>query len=436
MSETVRKAELEDQLYGCVIFDDPQMHAAGWACISGEEPSRIEGTYALRSDVVWVTNLGYEIARSGGLNGHARFRRADYLKSSGFEKILAEIGVASASDMARAGAILVERVMRLTRKHLNIQETPMESLRKGVMKHLNLSAPQMPESIRAAIAESTSAYTTCERPSWDDGMVMRKFLPPRIRHGREILSIPYPSGRWHALVRRQLPRGRQAVGDGLAEWLLGLPGPALAKITMERCDPDMNGLLNFGSGLNSDNTRRGWVSTPELFFLLRFADIRINAVYLCDDISLHPLSGLAELAFADDLNQVSLSAGVFMENLWQGLASPLVSRMPNPLAPFIRAQDRMACLRYAHRLKLAGFTVTGYGAGMVVVQVPECGAEQMLLEAAREFELMPPACGLSAEKDNIKSSGSGPLQIMQSLYARGSFDNILAMDQFVLDKLH
>ena len=67
--------------YGCVIFDDPVRREQGWKA-TGEECAvrlNMQGTGALPSDTIWLTNMTYQIGSEAGLSGNYRFLLSDYL---------------------------------------------------------------------------------------------------------------------------------------------------------------------------------------------------------------------------------------------------------------------------------------------------------------------------------------------------------------------
>ena len=71
-----------NQKFGCVFFDDVQKHTTGFCSYNGERAKRIRGTQDLDSDIVWLTNLEYDLMWYSGFSSHARFRRADFLRQN------------------------------------------------------------------------------------------------------------------------------------------------------------------------------------------------------------------------------------------------------------------------------------------------------------------------------------------------------------------
>lgn len=428
--------------YGCVIFDDPSVHRSGWASVEGARAQRIAGTEDLPSDVVWITNLPFELMGPSGFAHHARFRRDTYLRRH-LRQILSDLG-ASEEPPNRQAEILstvLMRVMALAGQWLGLRGgAPDGSLAKGIRN----IAPDFPVSVLEpelvnALADASGAWVSVERPGIrDPDLRFVTFRLPPARHAIELLTAARdPVGEWRRLKPSELPDAPQTK---ISEWIKELPGPVVASIVVQSFDPDFNRVINYGSGAIGPTRGKHWATDVELMWLDMFAEVKVTGGWVCDAWRTAPIVSMLQPA-AHPACELSYSAGVLLECVWTGMTLlPADVRASsqgfpaNAFAPFLRAHDRGRCLAAASRLFGMGLDVVGYGVGKVGLLVDASVGPDELMAIAEETGLLPPACGLDPQADVIPDDADA-LRIAQSLAAYGQWAMSLKHDRAAVEKL-
>ena len=427
-----------DLKFGCVLFDDPFVHESGWACVSGQKALRVPGTQHLSTDTVWLTNLSYDLIYGAGLNRNPRFRRTEYLRQK-LKQITNALGLQEdPTQQVEVLAEVFERVVSATAKMLSIDHIPLDTLAKGVRELLGPPDPVLPQAIHKILEDSAKSWTICQVPYMEHRERKRFVLPPQA-HAKELLMAPLPAGSWDRVAANKIP-GKNAC---LETWLNEMRTPCMARVVINRIDPQYNALVNYGSDTRESRGNRQWVTTTEMLSLLQMAaEIQILEVISCEGTV-----GIGEkmqriLSMPDEC-QLSMSWGLFMENLWAGFCAsypPPASQRGgkasfNPIAPFLRAHDRTLCLQAAIRLAQEGMTILGYGTGSVDFDASGV-SEAEIVRAALKVGVLPPPCRLSYKAvQEIQGKITSPLGAMQMLLATGNSKQMLEADKQIINQL-
>lgn len=421
--------------YGCAIFDDPCLHQTGWRACGEEAAARMsfEGTGTLASDTVWLTNLPYDVSAQSGLLQNYRFQKSDYLRED-ITRLAARHGVAGGRETAEFGAKLFSRVLRLASCILRFPSdyVPRYGLKYGIRENLLARDPVYERTVARIIEEAVSYNCNCERASFGRGETKTVYFkaPPR-EHCLNILSIPLPRGEF--AERKDVPRAKDR--KAVVEWVRGLP-PGFFRVTASRFDEGFNRLINFG--VSPLASRRQWLSTPEVLWIASFADVVVHQALVAEDRFV-PDEILALVKKLPEITDLSLSMGIFYENLWTGAATrlPAQCRKPdqasvNPFTPFLRAMDRILLFQKAHALALAGLDVTGYATGVIRVGITEDEDASTLYTAAKNGGLIPPFLELDPD---MLPPPAAPLEHAQWHYACSRLESLLQLDLKITEKI-
>lgn len=440
MERTIKEAQ-----YGCIVFDSTHKHEQGWAAISGKKAYRIPNTRQLKSDVIWLHNLDYEMTFAAGMENHAGLRRNDYLsedfiKHRDSKKIAAgdagtpcdiarslDANPKEGSQQAMRMAAFFERVMTVT-DHFGIDGAPAGALHWGVRELMFSYDSILPKHIVDAVVGATATYVTTERdpnPTGEDGTRMT-LLMPRVDHGVHCSNVLLPAGEWREVA---LPLGNEGAID---DWILSVGVYSLVEFTIKNVSEEAYRLLNFGSGRK---TRR-WVTGFELLLINKFADVTLKKAYVPSDIiAIDALQSMLEQH--DPIHELSLAMGIFWQNIWTGLGykrqpPPHIKKQQlaiNPLTPFIRAIDRNACLMAAMILQGKGITISGYGKGKV--HILHDGDNDRLAEACRSAKVIPPFLKTKDRED----LGLTPISMFQEIYIQGDYEQLDSADKQIVAML-
>ncbi|WP_053764412.1 hypothetical protein [Leptospirillum ferriphilum] len=396
---------------GCVIFDDPVLRSGGWASFTDEngspsEPFRINGTGQLGSDVVWWLNIDYTNMGVSGLRKHPRFR-GDYYLRTRMDQIFAEWGASSFSpaDKTVLGAILFWRVMEFARIHYRFDRIPLDSLRSGI-REVWPNDEVLDPKIREAMLNSLTEYTHCERTevALENSGKNISFVLPRYRHAASILDSPVPDNDWKIVPSSQVPKNC-VIDANFRKWMTDFGKPVLVQAVVSEINPEVNGLLNFGSGVRKHKVRdrenapsarrfwdpdRSWMTVDEAIVLSRFATVSVSEV-----IASGRLVRLSDYqnAWPQETGNpefLSWSYGLFMENVWTARTSILPGeRETSGWQIFYRSLDHVLCLQAAHVLREKGLVIMGYGTGRVSARIPNGMTDAEMADAALAAGVVP-----------------------------------------------
>lgn len=436
--------------YGCVIFDDPRQREQGWKAIEEDKATRVssEGTSALRSDVVWLTNMDYDLVSVTGLRDNFRFLHSKYMRED-MAAICSRYQLTDNRICAEIGAKLFSRTMRLSSHLLEAEDfTYKTSLSHAFRDIIGFGRdPVVTTEICKVIDDACVYNTNCER-EWSnkrENDVIGVFrIPPR-QHCLDILNSTLPYGEFVEVPKNVLPE-RGANRKVIQEFLQSCEKtPGLFKITCERFNPNFNSLINYGDSPSPYGAyRRSWVTYPEALMLSSLSDMIIHQALL--PLSTYKLKEAANIASSlVKQADMSLSMGIFFENLWTGMSvagKKICATDPNKIyinvfTPFLRAMDRLLLLDRAIQFKKAGFEVIGYSTGRLRVNL----IDKHPIEAfkiALETGTIPPFLGL--KEDDLSQFTSifnekkdDPLFVLQFWHATNNLEQMMMWDQKVVN---
>ncbi len=428
--------------YGCVIFDDPDEHQAGYAAKAGGKARRIRGTRDLSSDTVWITNLSYEHSFKSGFHRHARFRSEHFLRVT-IEKLLKLHNIQDPATSAELVAIITDRVSKITYDFCDIGFEPGQDIKQMIRQSFVTGYdPVAPEYVCKALMDATSYFSTCERPvstfTWQQqpqDAVFFQIHPFIITSQVLALDLPY-GPKWEKVHVSRISKSAFKTFDSLKE---EIGAPFLARTKVVDINEQYNAVLNFGSS-PAYNSRRQWLSSTEIETLYGIAKLDITEFMIPKDHAPYLSLYLKKLLELPEVCQTSLSYRIFVDCLWCAAGTnykpPIQRAVPydliNPATPFVRAMDREICMNTAIMLTHLGFEVTGYGAGNVRVIINDQTPEQ-ILEAAIKTNTIPPMIpGADLTLENIDS----PLLALQVQYLNARTDMIMHYDEQITGKMY
>jgi hypothetical protein len=141
---------------------------------------------------------------------------------------------------------------------------------------------------------------------------------------------------------------------------------------------------NFATFAMGSNYQRNWATLPEVIELAKYSVIEIHEAYICDTYNLD----IKSINLDDD--EYSYSRGLYLENLWTAYSLPIQNgEVFNPVGAYLRAYDRILCLKAANAFSGNNFKVGSFGTGRVVVYMKK-HEQELATEIAISEGLMPP----------------------------------------------
>lgn len=437
--------QITNDFFGCVRFDDPHSHDRGWAARAGQKAFRIRGTEDLSSNTLWLTNLSYNLMYDSGFADHARFRRGDFL-SENFCKptracgdngpewvpydLVSMLGIQGDDwkTQVERVATLFDRVMRLSAKFLNLNDISKNSLSLCIRDILFPPDAILDEKVASGLKESCVTFTKCElRPALEDHARHIALTLPRLAHALKLAALPAPAGAWKAIPAAKLP-----APDEVAAWLSENKSPLLARLTVEKMDPEVNPLINFGTGRGA----RRWAVTQELEYLARYGQVRLHEVFQPERVD--PIPKLKSvIAQFEPVHELSVSVGVFWENLWRSLTVNLPPKVHirkgrpsfNALAPYVRALDRALLLEEVIWLQQQGLSVVSYGKGKITISTAL--ENPALAQKLEKRALIPPFLDVAKSDMAVNS----PVELFKAFYMTGDRANLEMADSHIVESL-
>jgi hypothetical protein len=381
--------------FGVALFDDAR--ESGWASLPDGEAMRFNSPQDLRSDCIWVT--------SADSNQFFRqWNRLHHLRSSEYvsklSHIAADLGLkvgasgrfgSAAQSACAALSPVIHRAMVLATQAYGWKDPTTRlaerTLQESLRVYLNeaVPTPKTRLDLRPALM---SAYQRNSAPSWFDKFRTNR-LSVTLRHNRleyakRILSTPVPEGVWNYRGSDVDSRFSCSVDQALNS-----TEPLMVNATVEYQgrDQDLATLAAFGSAAGRSPVLRTWISQRELQWLSKYARIQINGIHVAESLRELPLKvQLPEVLTTDPLFSLSVSAGLVAESHWKALANPHyrrgVGEEVNPWSVWLRAADRAYSFEMAQAVHEAGFFVSYYGNGSVLVTI-----DRSELPALLEFSI-------------------------------------------------
>ena len=417
---------------GFVYFVDIGNSQKGVAVVHGETPFDIVNVGELDTGTHWLTNHPDGIP-GGSAGAHALFFSDKYLRVKA-DKILNQLCVPEDTPASRKAEILGQifhNVISYGRKIFGVENLPRYEYRKGLRRILKEDDEiELPELVSKMVTDSTQYYTFSTEKVNKDRLL--SFTLPAVDHSRNILKTPLPDGQWRCI--ENIPH----FPEEIKEWFGQRKTPYFAKVVLSNFDEQYFSLINFGS-VTPEGSERQWVTGIELEKLYDKVDVTILEAWESSSVLVLPENIMSDIEALPEIGDLCYSLGLFMENVWTGLALNSVpnfcrnkksGRYQNAAGPFLRAADWGYCFDKAVALKDMGFSIAGYGVGRVVVDASFQTNEEIVL-AALQNELIPPVC-----KDIcIESEASDTyLAKLQRLYLVGDTDQLVAIDSMCTKK--
>jgi hypothetical protein len=360
---------------GACLFDDLKFAGNAWCSVAGDKPYRVNSFSELRADVLWVTNLDYNVYRKLNLTKMPNIFDGQYFRTS-IRAIASEAGLSeSPKEASQFISKILNRVYILGEKYF--KETLLEP---GYRYMTTLAARCTPEVIRKkvtsqywfeitdAIRQSTQSNQALVGEGIPSGAKAYIFNIPRAAHAQWLLSQKYPSGeKWQVIKSMDneatfgfedgtLIKGTKAVIQKLATHS-EKNGAMFLRVNIHSIDPGHRSFATFGAG--SQYPRR-WATLPEIIDMARYCKLSIQGGYA---------TGWTELPFSNVMNndfEFSYSKGLFLENLWCGISGAINDRH-SAVGAYMRAYDRIICGRYAEIIAGYNFKIGSFGTGKIVV---------------------------------------------------------------------
>lgn len=369
--------------FGCVRFDSDDPNYGGWASVAGKGAFRISSVGNLDNDTLWWTNLSFTAMHESNLHKTHYIKRTTYLNSwlqGGMHDICLGWGFLRRShtekEITENLASIFDRVMRFAQR---LYELDFE---KTVPVHDNLADelrctmlpdkdPHISKEVDLALGAAHQYYTYCVTPRLPkDGYSSVVFSVPAVAYANEMINAIIPSDQVEFVHAEQLPPKHQRL-----DWVMDQSRPVLARVTVSNVNPDFVNVISFANGAKT-GSNRGWVSQPELLLLSQYASVDVDSIFLFGEYDRLPETcGLPRFTH---MQAMTPTAEIISSNHWIGLSrenpfrlEPGKQRAISPRAAWITAIDRFVMFTYALQLHRAGIAVKRYGAGNVLVIVPD-----------------------------------------------------------------
>ena len=411
---------------GVIIFDDPTAGEQGWGAKSGHDAERINGINGLDQEYIWITNVDYKDFNNLGFRNVSYLREAHYMRAT-VKSFIEELGLKSSpSEAAEVLANIFQRVINFGNEMfgINPQEPTHRYANLLAQKIIPMDMRKPPtfnnESISDALEEATQIMqnNVGRRPNGRKAVTVSM---PRIAYFNWLLSLSIPVDReWKKIAftggEFEVGVEKGSVVEGTKTRLskldkLSTENAFLFNISLKSMEDEYLSFASFGVG---KKTHRTWVTYPELKELARYSRIQVKKGLKTKIGKLDE-----DVLDKDPSTNFSYSKGIFLENLFSALSTN-VDGMLNGVIPYIRAYDRMACLKAAEVLNNEGYYVMSYSLGKIVVLVPETGMNDFVSKTL-SMGLMPPVSLLS-------SIGSGETyvenEIINEWMPEGLFEEI------------
>lgn len=394
---------------GACWFDDISVAQGGWSSVNGSPAKRIGSYSELKTNVIWVTNLTYPAYRKLNLTKSPHIYDGQYFRTS-IRLLAAEMGLLENPRAAvEFCSTVFTRVAGLGKSQFGIgmenpgyrytsiiasQVTP-DFMRKRIDSYNEMD-------INEAIRQSTQANQAMTGIRPHKGSSIHPFIIPRGAHARWLMSLSYPgSDPWEELKRKHneavfgVEDGVQIKGTkGVIEKLLkiGSENAVLLRVNVLNTSPRYRSFATFSAG--ADYPRR-WATLPEVLDMSRYSKIEISGGYQ---------TKLAKLPFLDkidiDDSEFSYSRSLFYENFWTALASPLYGNKNfTAVGAYMRAYDRLACLRVAEKFNSHQYMIGSFGVGRVMVYLNRQEEKNAALFALNN-NIIPPMHMIHEDDDN------------------------------------
>lgn len=372
--------------YGVALFSDPDVAAAGWACSADGEPFHFTAPHDLDTDIVWVSNLSWSEFRNKGKTFN-HLRGEDYLVST-IKKIAENLGYRTVGSLSEEACKELAKVVQrtiITAIHVYDWQAPEADLKSDTLSDdIRRSIQMPPAAARHLRAPLLGAFQSSSKPEWPDyydpNTISVTLRQNRLDYSMKVLSTEVPDEAWSYVPPEQSERLT-------IDRLLDPAEPCLveASVELSSLNPDLAALVAFGTTPQRRNAAlRKWISQPELAWLTRHANVRVNSAFVSRRAMRLPVeSRLPAALTSDPLFSLSLSAGLVADAHVQALCSPTYNSVARTTVHtswgiWLRAVDRALSFQMAYAAYKAGFRVYNYGRGAVALSCDKSRLPQLL----------------------------------------------------------
>jgi len=364
----------EKLMVGIVLHDNRNTLAEGWAFLPHREPFRVRGLFDLPNDVLWISSGDFQDFRKLGLAQQHHVRRTGYLGLK-LSEIAQDFGIRidghHALEGGKALVVYVQHAVRMAVEVYGLDD-PTRNLQDDTLvatigKALPPPAPSK-DMLLQKLAAAHQTWSSNYTPFMDNSVRVRLRFN-RMPYTEWLLSNPVPDSGWsHAL---------SDVGFDHDAVMAGTFPPTLiqAVIEFDGVPAEVAALIAYGVGASRQRAKRTWMTDVEYRWVSRHARVHVKS-YLVSPTS-HPLPTGCQLPQGlsqDRLIKALPASGIVSYIHCQALMSAKWSRVSGENeydvhSTWLRAHDRAVCFEAAYRLQQAGFRVSGYGNGSVIVNV-------------------------------------------------------------------
>ncbi|MGX9221772.1 hypothetical protein ACWV27_25745 (plasmid) [Massilia varians] len=364
----------EKLLVGIVLHDNRNTLAEGWAFLPHREPFRVRGLYDLPNDVLWISSGDFQDFRKlGGAQMH-HVRRTGYLGLK-LSEIATDFGIRidghHALEGGKALVVYVQHAVRMAVEVYKLDDPTRNLQDDTLVATISKALPPTPPSKDMLLRKLSSAYQSwsSKYTPFMDNCVRVRLRFNRMPYAEWLLSNPVPDSGWsHAL---------SDVGFDHEAVMAGTFPPTLIEsvVELDGVPAELAGLIAYGFGASRQRSKRAWMTDVEYRWVSRFARVHVKS-YLVSSTCLPLPSGcqLPSGLTQDRLIKALPATGIVSYIHCQALMAAKYSRVTNDQeydvhATWLRAHDRAICFEAALRMQQAGFQVSGYGNGSVMVHV-------------------------------------------------------------------
>lgn len=372
---------------GVCFFDDPSLGSSGWASVSGEEPRRIDDYGDLSQAHLWVTNIGFRDYKSLGLLNTAHIRDDQFFRVS-TKALCQELGLTG--DPGNSVKVLSEIFDNaselMTEKHGYQLSESTYRLSPSITEIF------LPQALRVRpTGRNSNSMVNAFQEANQQNQNPLGITPPK---GSQILPFTIPRGAYFSwLLTRNIPigtkwrevpqsakgrvfgyesgrvlKGTEEFISKLTEW--SEDEAYFFRIGVESIDAFYRPFASFGHGAWNS---RSWVSLPELLNMLRYSKVRVFEGFKTE-------SGKLDVSnIIDDDLSFSFAYGLLLENIWNSVSIPIFgNKYCTPIASYMRAYDRVACLNLAEGFTRIGGVVGSSGSGKCMVYASSRNADDLI----------------------------------------------------------
>ena len=388
---------MEQVSMGVCWFDDPKNPEAGWASEAGQTAFRVNGYHELSQECIWVSNVDSKTFREFNLHNIPNLRESSYMRVR-LDRLARELGInGSNNEAVEILSSILDRAIRFGYERFAI--SPED---KGYRYSAILASQHMPGSLRQRPRSHTDAIEEALRQSTQHfqsrtgkapyGASTHTFIFPRMAYSNWLLTRRYPmTSNWKPIKfnnggfeigqREGSPiKGTAARLKKLEE--INAKEAMVLKVKVLGMDGFYVPFASFGAGYGS--SQRHWATLPEIIEMARYSHLKVEGGFKTD---LSKMEG--HLLDDNPQTNFSFSKGIFYENVYSFLGNFVDGRQPTGLAAYLRAYDRIACLKIAEAFSRQGINVGSFGTGMITLFIQENQIKEAA-ELGLSLGLVPP----------------------------------------------